>query len=336
MSTQQSELRADSDTLHILPLRIIPLQTKALREAKLTKNARLEGVVELFSGRQTGRGHVYPRSLNEFFDFSGDAKKDYDLVLALGELPSYDVYSLRIELRELGIDVDENEYLCLSQDMERQLSGYMQVFTRPLIATVYGSQNGQEHSFSELIDLLIGPDVQKARENLMSLAKRLEIELLAIPQFLMRYGDIYLSLAYYSFCMDKIRPTLRDFLMAVDDLQGNPKVQGERILLEACEQVNERLSTLDFGVSQVLETFRIYTENMWQSISAAQFRTMEKLIVQYQKEIGGSICALTVKMIGWAELKGKRQVSRRASFILSDMVQGLDQLRPIEFRDTLQ
>ncbi len=332
MSDQQAEFLQANDSLHVLPLNIIPLETQALRDARLTKNARLEGVVELFSDRQTGSGQIYPHALNEFFDFRGDCRKDYDVILALGELPSYDVYSLRIELRELGIDVDESQHLRLSKEMERELSGYMQTFTRPLIAAVYGKEGAKGQSFSSIVGLLLDPNVQDARKNLMSLAAKLEVELLAIPQFLMRYGDVYLSLAYYSFCMDQIRPTLQDFLNAVDELLGDPKLRNDRHLVDACKLVKGQLRGLEIGVSQVMEIFRVHTENMWQSISASRFRAMEKLILQYQKEIGGTICALTVKMNGWAGLKGKRQASSRASFILSDMVQGLDQLRPIDIQ----
>ncbi len=319
--------------LHVLPLNIIPLETRALRSAKLTKNARLEGVVEIFSDQQTGSGQIYPSALNEFFDFSEDRKQDYEIVQALGELPSYDVYSLRIELRELGIDVDESQHLRLSKEMERELSGYMQTFTRPLINAVYGKEGAKGQSFSSIVGLLLDPNVKDARKNLMSLATRLEVELLAIPQFLMRYGDVYLSLAYYSFCMDQIRPTLQDFLSAVDVLLGDPKFRHDRKLMDTCKLVRGRLVAVEIGISKVMEIFRVHTENMWQSISAARFRTMEKLIHQYQKEIGASICALTVKMNGWAELKGKGQASTQASFILSDIVQGLDQLRPIDLQD---
>ena len=49
---------ADMDALHILPLAVVPLQTRALQGANLVKNSRLRSVVELFAGEQTGSGQI--------------------------------------------------------------------------------------------------------------------------------------------------------------------------------------------------------------------------------------------------------------------------------------
>ncbi len=323
---------AVNDTLHVLPLRIVPLKTAALKHARLTKNTRLEGVIELFSGRDTGSGQIYARDLKQSFDFSGERQKDYDVVMTLSELPSYDVYSLRLELRALGIAVDEDRHLRLSEEMVRQLSVEMLEFTRPLIAAVFGKDFENQYSFVRMIEILQDPNVPQARANLCSLAAMLEVELQAIPEFLMRYGDIFLSLAYYSYCMGQIQPTLQDFLRTVDELLDDSKRQFERTLLDACTLVKNRLVATEIEVLYVLDSFKLHTESMWDGISASRFRAMEKLILQYQRAIGGSICALTMKMIGWSELKGRRDASSLSNFILSDMVHGLDHLHPIDFR----
>ena len=57
----------DRDSLHILPLSIIPMQTRALRHARLIKNSRLDGVVELFEGPASGSGQVEVDSLVNVF-----------------------------------------------------------------------------------------------------------------------------------------------------------------------------------------------------------------------------------------------------------------------------
>ena len=95
--------KEDRDAIHVLPLSIIPLKTRTLREARLVKNSKLQGTVELFSEGNAGSGQLLPDQLVEFFDFDDDRLQDLDLVNALSALPSYDVYSLRIELRDLGI-----------------------------------------------------------------------------------------------------------------------------------------------------------------------------------------------------------------------------------------
>ena len=46
------------ESLHTLPLAVLPFQTKALASVKLIKNTQLRSVIELFSGEQTGSGQI--------------------------------------------------------------------------------------------------------------------------------------------------------------------------------------------------------------------------------------------------------------------------------------
>ncbi len=46
---------ADRDSVHILPLSIIPLQTKGLERTRMIKNAKLESVIELFDDEKPAR-----------------------------------------------------------------------------------------------------------------------------------------------------------------------------------------------------------------------------------------------------------------------------------------
>ena len=48
----------DMDSLFILPLYIVPLQTPALRSSRMVKNGRLQSVIEIFRDTQTGSGQV--------------------------------------------------------------------------------------------------------------------------------------------------------------------------------------------------------------------------------------------------------------------------------------
>ena len=126
----------DRDSLHTLPLSMIPLQTLGLRRARMIKNARYESVVELFKDAATGSGQFYVDQLvTEFADMEED---DLGILRMLRELPSYDMYSLRIRLRELDIPVNDYDELRLSQHKTRDLDDYMKHFTRPLVMQVYG------------------------------------------------------------------------------------------------------------------------------------------------------------------------------------------------------
>ena len=61
---------------------------------------------------------------------------DLRILRALGALSSYDVYSLRIQFRELGIEPSSIEYLQLSDEKKDSLRLYMQKFTLPLMDLV--------------------------------------------------------------------------------------------------------------------------------------------------------------------------------------------------------
>ncbi len=71
------------------------------------------------------------------------------------------------------------------------------MFTRPLIAEIYGSEDMDIENFEQVIALFRDPDVKKAKEQLEVMAKKLDIELIEIPKFLEDYGDVFLSLSYY-------------------------------------------------------------------------------------------------------------------------------------------
>ena len=48
----------DRDSLHTIPLSMIPLETPGLKRALIIKNARYEGVVELFKAEGSGSSQV--------------------------------------------------------------------------------------------------------------------------------------------------------------------------------------------------------------------------------------------------------------------------------------
>lgn len=60
------------------------------------------------------------------------------MMIALSRLTSYDVFSLRIALREPGIEVNDLSALQLSDAKKAQLTVYMKNFTAPLIRQIFG------------------------------------------------------------------------------------------------------------------------------------------------------------------------------------------------------
>ena len=94
MSAQAIQKKRDMDTLHVLPLSIIPLKTAGLKRARLVKNAQMEGMIELFSSDRGGSGQIAPKHLDRVFQFDETNFRDQVIVTKLADLPSYDVYSL--------------------------------------------------------------------------------------------------------------------------------------------------------------------------------------------------------------------------------------------------
>ena len=332
----QARYDADKDSLHILPLSMLPLVTKELRKARLIKNARMEGMVELFSGEATGSGQISPHDLALVFHFDESNAKDLEIVKQVSELPSYDIYSLRIELRKLDIKVDDYESLRLSDEQTRQLNDYMQAFIEPLISSVFGAEAAQTDDFRSLIELLQSPDQQVARDNLMKLSQALGVEYTVIPKFLQDYGDVYLSLAYYQYCLDRIKPGLQNFFESLEMIQNNQYLRSNVTLMDICKKVAEKIQTVFAEVDSILDIFRAITDDMWVDISGERFRAVANTIHEYQTKIGGALCALTIKTNAW-ETRFPEQVienlAKRADFIMSEMRQGIEKIEPISYKD---
>ncbi len=325
---------ADRDSLHILPLAILPLKTPSLKRARLIKNHRLESVIELFTDAETGSGQLEIENLIQEFSWDPSEPPD-DLILLrkLSKLHSYDVYSLRVTLREEGIEVDSDEHLKLSASKNKELTEYMTEFTRPLILQIYGDDDMEINSFEDVIRLFRNPDVKKALEKIQIMSQKLEIEPEDIPKFMEDYGDIFLSLSYYHQCLDTIEPAISEFLEALIDLRDSYQFKTDPGLVETAKMMEATINELMAAITGRFENFERGTKNMWDDISATRFRKVERLISGYHTTIGGVLCSLNVKMDAWMRLfpnKNTGGPGRRAEFIMSDMKQGMDKIQKIE------
>ena len=340
---------AARDSLHILPLSGLPLATPGLRRARLIKNSYFDGVVELFSDAQAGSGQVAPEDLPRVFQFDDDTCGDLPLLTNLSQLASYDVYSLRVELRRLGIDVESFDDLRLSEAKVREIAPHMAAFTRPLVRSVFGSGDagdgkegdgkegdGKERSLSDLMQLLAAPDVETTQRNLAKLSRQMNIEIPAIPKFLEDYGDVYLSLAYYQSCLEVSRPKLEAFLEALAELKKDRNLAQDRGVMAACREVQEKVESVVEEVGDILAMFRDRTEDMWEDMSAVKFQRMERMITDYQNKVGGALCFTSVKLDAWTERFPCADVGgpmRRADFVVDTMRRGLERVQSIDYQN---
>ncbi len=324
----------DRDSLSVLPLNMIPLETKSLRTARMIKNVRLESVIELFKNDEgTGSGQYYIQDLGPVFNWPQDGDvPDRGILMKLALLHSYDVFSLRISLREYGIEVNEIDSLKLSAEKNATLTGYMGKFTRPLISQIYGS-DVEFQDFSDILALFKNPDKTKALTSLQQMADKLEIEVMQVPAFLEDYGDIFLSLSYYRQCLDSMGPIMENFLESLTDIRKNWQLKNDRNTMNTCDMVEDTMNNLTAEITGRFENFDRSTNEMWDNLSAEKFRRVEELIKNYHTTIGGVLCALWVKMDAFQRLFPKPDSGgpvKRAEFIMSEMKQGLDRIQKIE------
>ncbi|MDA8230856.1 MAG: hypothetical protein M0006_05910 [Magnetospirillum sp.] len=325
---------SDMDSMFILPLSIIPLETPALQSAKLIKNVRLKSVIEIFSDMQTGSGQVEVEDLPKMFGWPPDIlHPDLGVLRRLALLPSYDVYSLRISLREHGITVNDFASLKLSPEKAKDLTKYMLMFTRPLVRLIYADEQVSVDSYDDLLKLFRDPDVRKARQRLEQMANSLGIEIHEVPRFLEDYGDTFLALSYFRHCLDRLEPYFTACVDALDPIRKHFQLKQNVNLMKTCDFIEEVINSISASITGRLEVFEKRTRDMWNNISQEEFRTVKGMIERYHVTIGGALCGLTVKMNSFARTFPRPNVGgpiKRADFMMAEMLQGIELIRDSE------
>ncbi|MEO0033994.1 MAG: hypothetical protein RLZZ501_17 [Pseudomonadota bacterium] len=325
---------SDMDSLFVLPLSIIPLQTPALQSARLIKNVRLRSVVEIFSDVQTGSGQVEVEALPAMFGWPADqVHPDLMVLRRLALLPSYDVYSLRISLREHGIAVNDFAALKLSPEKSAELTRYMIMFTRPLMKMIYSGEDIQIESYDDLLKLFRDPDVKKARQRLMTMAESLNIEVFDVPRFLEDYGDTFMSLSYFRHCLDRLEPYFSACVDTLSPIRSHFQLKQNVNLMKTCDMIEEVINSMSASITGRLEVFEKRTGEMWENINQDEFRAIRTMVERYHVTIGAALCGLTVKMSAFARMFPRPNSGgpiKRADFMMTEMIQGIELIRDVE------
>jgi hypothetical protein len=325
---------SDMDSMFVLPLSIIPLQTPALQAAKLIKNVRLRSAVEIFADAQTGSGQVEVEALPSMFGWPVDqVHPDLGILRRLALLPSYDVYSLRISLREHGIPVNDYAALKLSPDKAAELTRYMIMFTRPLMKMIYSGEDVQVDTYDDLMKLFRDPDIKKARQRLETMAESLNIDIFDVPRFLEDYGDTFMSLSYFRHCLDRLEPYFTACVQSMTPIRSHFQLKQNTNLMKTCDLIEESINSISSSISGRLEVFDKRTREMWENISQDEFRSVKGMIERYHVTIGAALCGLTVKMSAFARMFPRPNSGgpiKRADFMMTEMIQGIDLIRDVE------
>ncbi|MDA1098818.1 MAG: hypothetical protein O2967_07510 [Proteobacteria bacterium] len=322
----------DRDSLHTLPLGLLPLNIPSLARAKLLKDSRMKSMLEMFNSGKAGSGRMEVEALSNVFEATDEFKADLAILEHMEKLHSYDVYSLRIELRRLGIPIKAQEGLQLSERKAKELTVYMTEFTRPLIQQIYGGSGNDIASMDQLLAMFKRPDKGDAIKNLRMMADKLGIGLAEVPTFLEEYGDVFLSLAYYKGALDEIIPRVTAFLDELDDINKNYQVRQMPRFEETCNNLQMRFNDITASLTGRFESFDRNSKTLWDNINAASFQAIKKVIEAHYVTIGGVLCGLMVKMDAWDEKFGGDcggPVSK-ADFIMSEMRMGMNYIAELE------
>ena len=330
---------ADNDSLYRMPLRVVPIETTPLRRSVLIKNTSLIPALEMFRNQESGSGQVLLHDLSQekghhMFGWPEDGKHpDMKILEALGRLEAYDIYSLRIQFRELGIELTSVDYLKLSPEKQESLRSYMQIFTLPLIESIYGDAENTVKKSLDVVDLFRNPDTGAAKRNLFKLADKLQVDVMEIPRFLDDFSDVYLSLAYFKEYVDDLTPKFLQMVEELKELESNWELSRDPNFLKVSRQVQSDLNDLITSVTSRFEAFRQKTDYMWHEISADKYRDVKELVGDAQRTVSGVLCGLGVKLNAWNERFPKKDVGgpvARNEMLFADILPGLDKLVKME------
>ena len=330
---ERREYEPDMDSLHVLPLNIIPFDLSGLKRAKMIKNVRLETVIEMFRDDSAGSGQVRVEDAAKLFGIpEKEQHPDIIKLNCLANLNSFDVYTLRVELRNVGVPVNDHTELKLSKSKNEELTEYMRDFTRPLISQVYADSDTSITNVNQIIDMFKNPDRDQAMENLKKLATRLNVALPEIPRFLEDYSDIFLSLAYFKNCLDTIAPNIKEFLESMEELRGNFLTKNDRNFVKNSLFVENTLNNVTASITGRFESFQRHSNEMWSDINAESFSRVKRIISSHHSTIGGVLCGLAVKMSMWNDrfADGRDGPQARADFMLSEMRHGIEKIVEVE------
>jgi len=273
---------------------------------------------------------VSPESIADFMETS---PRDQAIISSLAGLQSFDVYSLRGNLKKLGVEVKDADALDLSEDMKEGLSIYSLEFTRPLVEKIFGQDRKDIKTTQGLHAILRDPDMARVKENLKVIAEKTGLQLSDIPKFIEEYSEVFLSVSYYRYSFESVGPDIDRFLFWMCEVRSRREVMSSPKTLDQCKEVEEILRFLGNSIRERLLQFQTSFEMFWADINKESFGEMRKQIEKNHSSMGSVLCGLVVKMNLWKKAFPDNAVggpSTRAKFVITEMEPGLIKLKDLE------
>lgn len=326
----------DRDSIHTLPLLLMPLENRSLRRARLVRNVRLDIKIELYRARELGSAQIDFDDVPKYFGAESDRgtiEHDLSIIRKLAALPAFDCYSVRRALRDVGIKVDQQDAFSLTESKRRELLVHMRGLTRPLINFLYGEKGGPTlEDPKQLIELISNPDADAVRQRLVLLSDGLKVDLDDLPNMLDGFGDVFLSLAYYRGYFASVIPSLNKLTGWIEDVVVNSYMSNDKPLCDQLKRMIIIIRDVAARVSARFENFDKNTSIDWDAVTPRTFNGVRHLIEEHQASLAEVVAGLTVKMYEWEEKfpNGGGAPVKRTDFMMSDIKPGLDRLMQVE------
>ena len=313
-------------SLHTLALDTLPVTHPVLRKSRMIKNARCESMIELYRDKKSGSGQHDVDTAAAMLDLTHQHGSDIGLLRNVALLPTFDVFSVRLLLRDIGIPVAAAGNL--PPAVGRAVDSQMRKFTIPLLRYVYGGDTQEAADIAQLVLLFRDPDIRRAEAHLKRLAEKLKIPVLDVPRFLEDYSDTFLAISLYQYTFAAIRPSVDAFLNSLTRLKIHfPR---ETVVLAALDRVHTDFSHIMRSTAKRLNASEQRVNLLWGESIATPFDSLQPRIREFQFLLGHLLCGISVKIAAWTTAFPSSQAGtpkRCVEVITTDIAYALAQLR---------
>lgn len=328
------------DSLHCLDLHTLPFSHPTLRKSRMVKNTKFESVVELYNDKKIGSGQYYVDTVTSMLNLGHADGMDVGLLRNIALLPTFDIFSVRLLLRDIGISFASEEGL--PPDVDQAVNAQMRKFTVPLLRYVYDGQTQEGADLHHLLALFRDPDIQRAETRLKRLAEKFKIPILQVPRFLEDYSDTFLAISLYQHTFINIKPSVDQFLDAINRLKTH--FSRNQITLQGLDRVHSDFSHIVKSTAKRLNASEQLVSLLWGENLNVPLDTLLPRIREFQFLLGYLLCGISVKLAAWSAAFPSPQSGtpkKSLEIITTSIMYALQQLRTIaekglERRNTLE
>lgn len=313
--------------LHLIQL---PVKNTSLRNAWMVKNCRFENVLELFRDDSAGSGQIELGQAQRVFGLSSPADPDLLLLRSVALLPAFDVFSLRLLLREMDVSLEHMEIFALSPQKTHIWDRQVSKLTLPLLEYVFGQGQGENVGLSHLVETFRNPNVSLAESQLSRLAKKLNIKVVALPSFLEDYADTFMAIAFYHVALTDLEPLVNRFLASVQQLSAEPRYRKNNQLRGLCAETDTTFQFILKMIGTRLMASEQLTAILWSNENTVPFQALQAKLREFHVLIALLVAGIEAKMSAWfsafpVDESGKPQ--DRAEFLSNEISYAMSRLK---------